>query len=94
MKAAGLTNFQKQPGWHPLPLERLAEERPSMAAAAFFGGQMNAENYWSSARHPIIRRTMATVPVAALEGATTACGGWFVMDAVEVLASTGRQVTP
>lgn len=92
MTHAGLTNFQIQPGWNPLPLERLATTRPDMLATAFFDDSALARDYWSSARHPIIREALSNIPVAALDGATTACGGWFIMDAIEALAKQGNAV--
>ena len=94
MTAAGLTNFQTRPGWNPIPLERLALEKPAMTAAAFFDDADAANDRWSSARHPIVRQTMADGPQAILDGSTTACGGWFVMDAVEALAEAGRLARP
>lgn len=93
MTTAGLTNFQTKTGWNALPLERLASQRPDMAAAAFFGSHDSYQDYWSAARHPIARALVTELPVAELDGSTTACGGWFVMDAIEVLAAKGRQVS-
>jgi iron complex transport system substrate-binding protein len=92
-KAAGLTNFQDQTGWHPLPLERLVSQRPVMVAAATFGDHSGYGDYWSSARHPVVRDVLATIPVARIEGATTTCAGWFVMDAIEDLAKAGRSLS-
>jgi iron complex transport system substrate-binding protein len=92
LKAAGLTNFQDQAGWHPLPLERLVAQRPAMVAAATFGDKSGYGDYWSSARHPVLRDVLASVPVAQIEGATTTCAGWFAMDAVEDLAKAGRSL--
>lgn len=92
MSQAGLVNFQSQPGWNPLPLERLATEHPQMVAAAFFKADANLQNYWSSARHPMARDLLNELPVARLDGSTTTCAGWFVMDAIEVLASKGREI--
>lgn len=90
MTTAGLTNFQNRPGWNPLPVERLATDRPDMIAVASFGASPGYQNYWSAARHPIVRNQIADLPIAQLDGSTTACGGWFVMDAIEVLATAGR----
>lgn len=88
--AAGYRNFQEEPGWRPLPLERLAYERPDMLAAAFFGTATNHPDTWSAARHPVARRQMRDLPSVDLEGAWTACGGWFLMDAIEALAEGAR----
>jgi iron complex transport system substrate-binding protein len=84
--AAGLRNFQDRPGWNPLPLERLAYERPDLIAAAFFESQTNHVDNWSAARHPVARAQLRELPVVPLEGAWTSCGGWFLIDAVEALA--------
>jgi iron complex transport system substrate-binding protein len=93
MSAAGLVNFQSQPGWNPLPLEHLATEHPQMAAAAFFKADASMQDYWSSARHPLAHDLLSELPVAWLDGSTTTCAGWFVMDAIEALASKGREIS-
>jgi iron complex transport system substrate-binding protein len=88
MAAAGLDNFQSEQGWHPLPLERLAYERPDMVALAVFG--TGSQNAWTAARHPIAQAQLKDRPVVPLQGAWTACGGWFVLDAVEAMAQGRR----
>ena len=84
--AAGLENFQDQPGWRSLPLERLAYEQPDQVAAAFFGSFTNHPDAWSPMRHPIARAQLRERPTVGLEGAWTACGGWFILDAIEALS--------
>ena len=88
--AAGLRNFQNRPGWNPLPLERLAYDRPDVIAAAFFESKTNHVDNWSAARHPVARAQLRELPVVALEGSWTSCGGWFLLDAVEALATAGE----
>ena len=85
--AARLENFQTQPGWQPIPLERLAYESPDLVAAAFFDTHTNHPNGWSPMRHPVARAELSDRPVVSLRGAWTACSGWFLMDAVEALAA-------
>lgn len=92
MTLAGLTNFETQKGWNPLPLEALAIKKPDMAVTAFFQDNSIKRSTWSSARHPMAINIMRQLPVAALDGSTISCGGWFVMDAVEELAEKGRLV--
>ncbi|MEL6529510.1 MAG: ABC transporter substrate-binding protein [Pseudomonadota bacterium] len=87
---AGLLNFQDRPGWNPLPLERLAYERPDLVAAAYFEGKTNHEDNWSAARHPVARAQMRDLPVVPLQGAWMACGGWFQLEAVEALAKAAQ----
>ena len=88
MIAAGLTNFQTQPGWRSLPLERLAYDKPDLIAAAFFNSKVNDTDAWSSANHPVARAQMENLPTVSLQGAWTSCGGWFLIDAIEALAQT------
>ena len=85
IELAGYRNFQTEPGWHPLPLERLAYEKPDRVAMAWFGRRDYNPDRWSAARHPLMR-TASAHPVIGLEGAWTACGGWFVLDAAEAMA--------
>ncbi len=87
LQAAGLRNFEREPGWRDLPLERLAYEAPDMVAAAFFDEDQNHETHWSAARHPLARAQLRDRPTVSLQGAWTACGGWFLLDAAEALAA-------
>ncbi|MEM8987520.1 MAG: ABC transporter substrate-binding protein [Pseudomonadota bacterium] len=91
LRTAGLQNFQDQPGWRPLPLERLAYTQPDLVAAAFFETLTNHPNAWSASRHPVARRQLANKDVVPLEGAWTACGGWFILDALEALTEGTKQ---
>jgi iron complex transport system substrate-binding protein len=92
MATAGLVNFQTQKGWNPLPLERLVTEQPDMVVTAFFTAQSPHQDYWSQARHPLVRQMLTDLPVARLDGGATACGGWFMVDAMEAMAATGRSL--
>lgn len=83
LSAAGYQNFVTDAGWQALPLERLVKEQPDKYVYAQFSG---ASGQWSAARHPLLREAMASGEVAEIEGAMTACGGWFLMDAVEAIA--------
>ncbi|MEE4207049.1 MAG: ABC transporter substrate-binding protein [Erythrobacter sp.] len=84
--AAGLANFQKRGGWNPIPLERLAYERPDLIAAAFFENNASHVDSWSAARHPVTRSQIEELPVVPIDGAWTSCGGWFLVNAIEALA--------
>lgn len=92
MIAAGLTNFQAQPGWRSLPLEQLAFDKPDLIAAAFFDSKVNDTDAWSSANHPVARAQMRDLPTVNLEGAWTSCGGWFLIDAIEALADVQTEI--
>jgi iron complex transport system substrate-binding protein len=91
--AAGLDNFEEKSGWRSIPLERLAYESPDIVVAAFFNSQFNHPGMWSAMRHPVARRQMIDKPTVMLEGAWTSCGGWFLVDAVEAIATAGSMAT-
>ncbi|MEO0882636.1 MAG: ABC transporter substrate-binding protein [Pseudomonadota bacterium] len=91
LMAAGLKNFQQRPGWGSLPLERLAYEQPDLVAAAFFETLTNHPDAWSASRHPVARAQLAEPGTVPLQGAWTACGGWFILDAIEALADGAEQ---
>jgi iron complex transport system substrate-binding protein len=92
LRAAGLENFERQPGWRSIPLERLAYEQPDVVAAAFFHDDRIDSSRWSSMRHPVASEQMRDQPTAMLQGAWTSCGGWYLLDAVEALAATRSAV--
>lgn len=85
--ASGLENFQTEPGWRPIPLERLVYEQPDVIVPAFFDSFGDQPQAWSAMRHPVARTPLQSgVPVIPIQGAWTACGAWFLVDAVEALA--------
>ena len=84
--AAGLNNYETVPGWRPLPLERLAYEQPDLIAAAFFETPTQWPDAWSASRHPIAQTLLKGPDQVPLQGAWTACGGWFILEAIEALA--------
>jgi iron complex transport system substrate-binding protein len=88
LQAANLANFQRQPGWRSIPLERLAYEQPDVVAAAFFTADTNHPSMWSPMRHPVAKNQMIDQPTVMLQGAWTACGGWYLLDAIEALAQS------
>ena len=94
LSAAGLVNFQTRPGWWPIPLERLAYEQPDLLAVAFYESLADHPHVWSAIRHPVARAQLDNGTVIPIEGAWTACGAWFLMDAVESLARRGGAAAP
>ncbi|WP_300380740.1 ABC transporter substrate-binding protein [Henriciella sp.] len=83
--AAGLENFQTEPGWRSIPLEALAYDQPDLIAAAFFGTLTNHPDAWTPMKHPVASNLLEDKTVVQLEGSWTACGGWFILDAIEAL---------
>lgn len=85
LRAAGLNNYQSESGWQDLPLEKLIFDSPDLIAMAFFETLSNHPDAWSVMRHPVARRQLKEVGAVPLQGAWTACGGWFLVDAIESL---------
>ena len=85
--AANLENFEQRSGWYSIPLEQLAFDQPELVAAAFFDDGKSHPAMWSAMRHPVAQRQLKEQPTVKLQGAWTSCGGWFLVDAIEALAS-------
>ncbi len=85
--AAGLENFQTRPGWRPIPLERLVYEQPDFMIPAFFDSRSDYPHAWSPMRHPLAKAQLQGGELIPIDGAWTACGAWFLTDAVEALAA-------
>lgn len=88
IEAAGLENFQTEPGWREIPLEALAYQKPDILITAFYRGERNDTNSWSASNHPVISSQLSKLSRVDLDGATTSCGAWFLLDAIEALAAT------
>lgn len=88
--AAGFDNFQTQPGWRSIPLERLAYETPDRYAVGLFGPDQSQADAWTPFRHPVATRRIDEGPVTPIDGATVACGGWYLADAVDTLVESVR----
>jgi iron complex transport system substrate-binding protein len=94
IEAAGLKNFEQREGWMGLPLESLAYAQPDFVIGAFFGDAGKPAAIWSAARHPVAQRLMSGPSSIQIDGAATACGGWFVADAVEAMSRAARGSAP
>ncbi len=90
IETAGFDNFQRQPGWRSLPLERLAYEKPSRYAVGLFEQKRSHFDAWTPFRHPVATRRVAEGPMTPIDGATVVCGGWYLVDAVEALVESVR----
>lgn len=94
IEAAGLENFERREGWRALPLENLAYAQPDFVVGAFFGEAGKPAAIWSASRHPVAQRLMTGPSSIQIDGAATACGGWFVADAVEAMSRAARRAAP
>jgi len=84
--AAGLKNFETEPGWRSIPLEQLAYDEPDIVIPASFSSHASALNGWSAMKHPVAKTQVSNHTTIPLPGAWTSCNGWFLIDGVEALA--------
>ncbi len=82
METSGYANFETRPGWHNLPLEQMARIAPDAVFAAFFDNKAHDQDAWSSARHPLVTRSLKGKPVASIPGSAVSCGNWLAGDVV------------
>ncbi len=90
LSTAGFHNYEHRRGWHPLPLEQLVYEKPDRVAAAFFDRTSNHDAQWSAARHPIARDLRDDGEAVFVDGATTACGAWYITDVIAALQGVDK----
>lgn len=87
ISAAGFENYETDQGWRSIPLEELVYSKPNAIAAAYFQNKASKPDAWSAMRHPIAQKQLSAQNVVHLDGAWVSCGGWYLMDAVEALAT-------
>lgn len=93
IQAAGYRNFESRTGWHSLPLETMAMHRPDAVLTAFFDNRQHDQDAWSSARHPLVARSLAGKPVLAVPGSAVSCGNWLIGDVVKQLSEMRRRTS-
>lgn len=85
LRAAGLRNAERGPGYRTLSLERLALEPPEALVLGFFDAFSLDRAWWSPARAAPMqaprRRALASLP-----GKVLSCPAWFAADGVLTLA--------
>jgi iron complex transport system substrate-binding protein len=85
LRAAGLDNAERGPGYRTLSLERLALQPPEALVLGFFDAFSLERAWWSPARSSPMqaarRRAMASLP-----GAVLSCPAWFAADGAQTLA--------
>lgn len=85
LRAAGLTNAERRPGFQTVSLEALALDPPKAVVLGFFDTFQLAGDSWGPGRHRVLRRAAAH-PLASLPGATLSCPDWGSGEAVARLA--------
>ncbi|QJQ32920.1 ABC transporter substrate-binding protein [Sphingomonas lacunae] len=88
---AGLSSYELRPGWHRLPIERLAGHPPDLVVRGFYDSPMHQQDRWSSSSHRVLRASIAAVPQVSIPGSEIACGNWLAGNALRRLVGA-RQV--
>ena len=86
MESAGITSIVTRPGWSQLAREEMMHQQPDLVVRAHCGAADMAMQTWSPLRHPLAQAQVRGRAVFDLDGAAAACGGWFMIDAIEAMA--------
>lgn len=86
LRAAGLVNAERRPGYNEVPLERFVLDPPEAVVLAFFDTPTYASSSWAPGRHALMQERLRERAVASLPGRMIACANWGAAEAAEVLA--------
>lgn len=87
LKAAGMTNAERRPGFQTVSLEALALKPPRTVVLGFFDTFQLAGDSWGPGRHRVMRAAVRDRTVASLPGSTLGCPDWGAAEAAELLAA-------
>jgi iron complex transport system substrate-binding protein len=87
LRAAGMTNAERRPGYRTVSLEELALHPPSAVVLGFFDTFQLAGDSWGMGRHHVLRQIAHERAVASLPGAMLGCPDWSAAEAAVRLAA-------
>jgi iron complex transport system substrate-binding protein len=87
LRAAGLVNAERRPGYQVVSLEQLSLKPPKTVVLGFFDTFQLAGDSWGLGRHRIVQRVADQAAVASLPGSHLGCPDWSAAEAVEMLAA-------
>lgn len=93
LRAAGLVNAERRPGYQVVSLEELALNPPRTAVLGFFDTAQAAGDSWGVGRHPILQR-VANRAIASLPGSQLGCPDWSAAEAAQTLAAGAARGRP
>ena len=91
LRAAGLSNAVRTPGFSAAPLESLALAPPQRVVLGFFDAGTVAAQRWGPGRHQTERRLVKDRAAARLSSRVLGCPGWFATNGVRRLANAARR---
>lgn len=86
LRAAGLRNAERRPGYPSVSVEAAALDPPDAVVLGFFDSFRLAGNNWGPGGHAVLQRIARTRAVASLPGALLGCPDWGAAEAAERLA--------
>jgi iron complex transport system substrate-binding protein len=86
LRAAGLHNAARAPGYQSVSLEHLAADPPDGLVLGYFDAADVGAQQWGPGRHDVLRRLIRRRTIGSLSPAVSGCPAWFAGDAVESLA--------
>jgi iron complex transport system substrate-binding protein len=87
LRAAGMTNAERRPGYQSASMEALALDPPKTVVLGFFDTFQLAGDSWGPGRHQVLKRLVRERAVASLPGELLGCPDWSAADAVALLAA-------
>lgn len=87
LRAAGLTNLERRPGYNEAPMERFVLDPPEAVVLGFFDTPTYASSSWAPGRHAVMQKRLRERAVASLPGPMIACANWGAAQAAELLAA-------
>lgn len=87
LRAAGMTNAERRPGYQTVSLEEMALSPPATVVLGFFDTFQLAGDSWGVGRHRVLQRVAASRSVASLRGALLGCPDVGAAEAALLLAA-------
>lgn len=87
LRAAGMTNAERRPGYQQVSLEGLALSPPGTVVLGFFDTFQLAGDTWGMGRHRLLQTVARERAVASLPGPMLGCPDWSAAEAAELLAA-------
>ncbi len=89
LRAAGLANLTRAPGFSTLSLESLVLSPPAALVLGFFDPALDAWQHWSLGRARPLRRLAAGRTIVSLPAAVLTCPAWFTANGALAIARAG-----
>lgn len=90
LRAAGMRNAERRPGYQTVSLEHLALSPPDRVVLGFFDSFQLAGDSWGPGRHAVMQRVVRTRTAASLPGSMLGCPDWGAAEAAQLLAAKAR----